>query len=185
MKWPFLKLRRKTLNFIGRTIGGVGNPYAVVRNNLIEKPEFEQALRAFDDQDVIKAFEIFSGLAEAGDPAAQNNLGVFYETGSGLLSTQDAEAKHWYRKAAEQGVAEAQYNLAALLAADAMAGLGDYRKDEEERFIEAYMWLTLADEKGHEMASPSLPRLEAHMTEEQLQQAENRVQEWRSKITSR
>ena len=48
--------------------------------------------------------------AEKGDASAQNNLGVAYQNGQGLVK-DDAEAVKWYRKAAEQGLALAQYNL--------------------------------------------------------------------------
>jgi TPR repeat protein len=55
-------------------------------------------------------FDGLRGLAEAGDPTAQTNLGVRYELGQGV--PQDfAEAVRWYRRAAEQGFARAQTNL--------------------------------------------------------------------------
>ena len=174
-----LKLRRKLLYRIVGKLTKFADPYTVVRNNLIEKPEFEDAFRALDDHDFTTALEIFSDLAEKGNPAAQNNLGVFYEIGTGVLSRQDALAEKWYRKAAEQGLAEAQYNLAAILAADAMAGQAGYMTDDEgERFVEAYMWLILANTRGHPMAPPSLGRLEPHMMEKQLEEAEKRAREW-------
>ena len=48
-----------------------------------------------------------SFLIKQGDTNAQFNLGVMYEDGRGV--TQDyQEAVKWYRKAAEQGDAEAQ-----------------------------------------------------------------------------
>ena len=49
-------------------------------------------------------------LAERGDAAAQNSLGVMYHWGYGV--TKDyAEAIRWYRKAAKQENAGGQYNL--------------------------------------------------------------------------
>ena len=48
--------------------------------------------------------------AEAGDAAAQYNLGVMYANGNGVLS-DSAEAVRWYRKSAKQGNADAQSNL--------------------------------------------------------------------------
>jgi TPR repeat protein len=48
-------------------------------------------------------------LAEQGDVLAQYNLGIVYDTGKGV--PQDyTEAVRWYRLAAEQGHASAQYN---------------------------------------------------------------------------
>jgi TPR repeat protein len=52
--------------------------------------------------------------AEAGDAMAQLNLGAAYDHAMGV--PRDVEqALHWYQKAAEQGLAEAQFNLAHLL----------------------------------------------------------------------
>ena len=48
--------------------------------------------------------------AEAGDAGAQNDLGLSYAHGEGV--PQDgAEAVRWYRLAADQGFARAQYSL--------------------------------------------------------------------------
>ena len=63
--------------------------------------------------------------AEAGDAEAQFNLGVRYGNGQGVR--QDAaEAVRWYRLAADQGIAGAQYelgNMYALGVAFAVAGV--------------------------------------------------------------
>ncbi len=49
-------------------------------------------------------------LAEQGMAAAQYNLALMYDNGEGVPEN-DAEAVKWYRKAADQGNAEAQSNL--------------------------------------------------------------------------
>ena len=51
--------------------------------------------------------------AERGDAKAQYNLGVMYANGNGVTE-DDEEAVKWYRKAAEQGVEEAQRALNEL-----------------------------------------------------------------------
>ena len=48
--------------------------------------------------------------AEKGDAKAQTLLGIFYQDGDGVPK-DDAEAVKWYRKAADQGHALAQYFL--------------------------------------------------------------------------
>ena len=48
--------------------------------------------------------------AEQGDPAAQFNLGMLYETGQGVPQNY-AEAVKWYRESAERGYPAAQFNL--------------------------------------------------------------------------
>ena len=62
------------------------------------------------DQKSVAAFE---QQAASGDAAAQCGLGLLYDNGIGV--PQDyAKAVYWYRKAAEQGFALAQYNLGRL-----------------------------------------------------------------------
>ena len=60
-----------------------------------------------------EAASIWRPLAEEGDPKAQFNLGLLYETGRGVAE-DPAEAAAWYRRAARQGVTQAQLNMAAL-----------------------------------------------------------------------
>lgn len=62
-----------------------------------------------------QASKLYRTAAEAGDFAAQNNLGELYETGRGV-AREPAQALGWYRKSAEGGFAPAQFNLARLLA---------------------------------------------------------------------
>lgn len=52
--------------------------------------------------------------AAAGDVTAQLNLGAAYDHGLGVERNIE-QALRWYQKAAEQGLAEAQFNLAHLL----------------------------------------------------------------------
>ena len=175
MRW-FLRFRRRLMARIGGVLVAVADPNLIVRNHLIDKPEFQNAFDAFDSGSLLTAFGLFQQLAEMGDSAAQNNLGILYE--SGVPYRDDAEAEKWYRKAANQGLAESQYNIAAILAGDAM---GEHTQSDDVevggRFTEAYMWLLLADWQGHEIASYSLGRLEKHMTEQQLLQAEQMARE--------
>jgi len=57
-------------------------------------------------------FEWYKKSAESGDAISQNNVGVYYDRGSGIERNAQL-AVFWYRKAAEQGHASAQNNLAA------------------------------------------------------------------------
>ena len=52
--------------------------------------------------------------AQEGDAKAQYEIGQYFEFGKGVA--QDfSQAKNWYEKAAEQGLADAQYNFILLL----------------------------------------------------------------------
>src|SRR5215471_16620822 len=51
--------------------------------------------------------------AEKGDRTAQFEVGLAYETGSGV-GQDHAEAAKWYRRAADQGFAAAQNNVGGM-----------------------------------------------------------------------
>ena len=55
------------------------------------------------------SFEDTRVKAEQGNATAQYDLGVMYIDGEGVLKDH-AEAVAWFRKAAEQGLSNAQYN---------------------------------------------------------------------------
>ncbi len=74
--------------------------------------------------------------------------------------TKDAvEAAKWCRKAAEQGLAEAQYRLGACYA----DGQGVARDS-----VEAYKWFSLASAQGDEDAKKAKSYLAQKMTPEQI-----------------
>ena len=73
--------------------------------------------------------------AEAGDALAQLNLGAAYDNGMGVKRDIE-QALIWYQKAAEQGLAEAQFNLAHLLVT------------EEISTVAAAEWMLKAAEQG-------------------------------------
>jgi hypothetical protein len=76
--------------------------------------------------------------AEAGDPWAQLNLGAAFDHGMGGFPLDPVRAVTWYRRAAETGLAQAQFNLAHCLA----TGNGVTRNDAE-----ALEWMLRAAEQ--------------------------------------
>ncbi len=139
---------------------------------------------------------------------AQFSLGVMYENGEGV--PQDyKEAVKWYRKAAEQGYAKAQYHLGFILLMKNSANEG-----VEQDGVEAVKWYRKAAEQGNAKAQNFLgeiyfsgdgvPRddIEAHkwfnlaaadgldksedldrvafkMSPEQIAEAQKRAREWK------
>lgn len=93
-----------------------------------------------------QASNLYRAAAEAGDFAAQNNLGELFETGRGV-SREPAQALGWYRKSAESGFAPAQFNLARLLA----FGIGTERDSAAAR-----VWATRAQGQGIAQAAELL-----------------------------
>lgn len=88
--------------------------------------------------------------AAAGDRVAQYNFGVLQETGQFGVPMDKAEAATWYRKSADQGYANAQYNLGVLY----LHGQG-VKADREA----AIRWLQMAAGQNHQPAKEALQKL--------------------------
>lgn len=84
-----------------------------------------------------QAAKWFREAAELGDPAAQFNLGVLYETGQGVTQNY-AEAVKWYHAAADQGEPQAQFNLGVFYETGQVV---------PQNFEEAVKWYELAAEQ--------------------------------------
>ncbi|MAW33874.1 MAG: hypothetical protein CMK56_05645 [Proteobacteria bacterium] len=74
---------------------------------------WQEGLDALHSGDYEAAFEEFEVLAEQGDAAAQNNLGILYSQGDGVPQNYK-EAFRWFSLAAEQGILAAQYRLGLM-----------------------------------------------------------------------
>jgi len=147
--------------------------------------------------------------AAKGDAGAQLQLGVMYETGSGVTRNY-AYSAHWYRQAAEQGSAEAQSFLGLMYEegrgvprdhaeavrwfrqaaeqgytnAQSMLGIMYYeRQDAPRDYVEAYMWTSLGASRAsgddRKKAAELLDRLATIMTPEQIAEAQRRAREWK------
>jgi TPR repeat protein len=119
---------KKLLLFVLLSIGHIGLSYA----------DFQDGLNALDKEDYKTAFNEFLPLAEQGDVDAQNKIGALYANGLGVIE-DDKEAVKWYTKAAEQGYASAQTNLADYL----------INEDYFINWVDADMWYSKAAEQGY------------------------------------
>lgn len=81
-------------------------------------------------------------FAENGDPEAQYVVGLIYNEEESF-----SQASEWYRKAAMQGHAKAQFNLANKYYEG---------KGVEQNFEEAFKWYQKAAEQGHSGAQYNL-----------------------------
>lgn len=145
--------------------------------------------------------------AQAGDPNAQNELGLLYSEGRGLPQNFH-EAKDWFKKAADQGHAGAQVNLGTLYSLGRGAPYSDhmalfwFQKAAEQRnalafaklgmmyergravpqsLIEAHMWYNLSVAYGEKRAAESRDAVAAQMTPGQITEAETRAKKWTPK----
>ena len=104
--------------------------------------DFQKGFEAYQRGEYATALSEWRPLAEQGDAATQNNLGVMYEIGQGVAQDY-AEAVKWYREAAEQGHANAQFNLSVLY------NIGE---GVSEDHAEALNWTRKAAGQGHAQA---------------------------------
>ena len=97
--------------------------------------------------------------ALAGDPLAQNVTGMAYKYGIGVPQDHGASIL-WFHLAAEQGEADAQFNLARIY--DSRAdGLYKKKRAALADDAEAFKWYRLSAEQGHTQAQVKLAQLYA------------------------
>ncbi len=112
--------------------------------------EFERGVAAFRAEDYDAAWFRFWGLARAGDPESQFNLGQLYRLGRGIQRDM-VQARRWYERAAERGYGPAQYQLGVLWER------GDGVPVDP---VEARAWYMRAEAQGIEPARTALERLD-------------------------
>jgi len=101
-------------------------------------------------------------LAENGDPAAQNELGVRYRLGNDVEKSP-TKAVQWYLKAARQGYSRAYFNL----------GTAYYNGDGVNvNDSESCVWFTLAADAGDEHGQEALARTRQGFTAPQVADCE-------------
>jgi len=74
---------------------------------------YNRGMKEYNKGNHAKAFQLFSKVAELGDPAVQYQIGLMYDIGIGVRRNWKQAVK-WYTKAVGQGHVRAQYNLALL-----------------------------------------------------------------------
>ena len=149
--------------------------------------------------------EIRAG-ADKGDAKARYELGRAFFSGTLGVAKDEAEAVKWFRKAAEQNVADAQYNLGVCYAigqgvteddaeavkwfrkaaeqnyADAQYNLGvcyDSGEGVAKDEIEAYKWWLLAAGQGNDDAKHNMTIVENKMTREQIAEGQRLARDFK------
>jgi TPR repeat protein len=80
-----------------------------------------------------------------------------------------AQAILWYRKAADQGVADAQYNLGVVY---------ESGRGVPQDYAQAHMWFNLAAAGGDATALKARDMVASMMTPEQIAEAQKLAREW-------
>jgi TPR repeat protein len=111
----------------------IGVVYAVILANSVAHAQ------------LISEFDQLLARATAGDAKAQWEVATAYDSGRGV-PRDGAEAKRWYRMAADSGLAEAQNSLGSALQA-------------EKYYTEARAWYEKAAAQNHALATNNLAYL--------------------------
>jgi TPR repeat protein len=105
---------------------------------------------------------------------------MFVKSSTDSASEPQSEAAKWYRKAAEQGLPEAQYFLGVM-----------YHNGQgvPQDYVLAHMWLNLAalrfpasEKKNQEMANKDRDITASEMTPDQIAEAQRLAREWKPKV---
>ena len=115
----------------------------------------------------------YTQAAEQGESKSQNNLGLIYETGRGVLQNY-GEAAKWYKKAAEQGKPKPQNSLGVMYSK---------ARGVPQNLVEAHKWLNLAASRlgpggNFNKAKFNRDRLEMQMTPAEIAKAQKLAREW-------
>ena len=149
--------------------------------------------------------EIRAG-ADKGDAKAQYELGCAFFSGTLGVAKDKAEAVKWFRKAAEQNVADAQFSLGVCYAngrgvtkddaeavkwfrkaaeqnlADAQYNLGvcyDSGEGVAKDEVEAYKWWLLAAGQGNDDAKYNMTIVENKMSREQIAEGQRLARDFK------
>lgn len=133
---------------------------------------FDAAMAAAEKGDYATALMEFRPLAERGNAAAQNNLGIIYSKGLGGVEKNDVEAVWWFSRAAQQDNATAQHNLGVMYSE---------ARGVKQHLSQAHMWLSLAEAQGIQEAGRARRQIEQSMSRAQLTGARRMAREWKLK----
>ena len=94
-----------------------------------------------------------------------------YTNGHGV--TQDyKQAVKWYRKAAEQGHASAQYGLALKYY---------FGEGVTQDYVLTHMWFNIAAASGHKFSAKRREIIAIEMSPSQIEKAQDMAREWTAK----
>ena len=149
---------------------------AVTLTGVAAAGPFEDGNAAFAAGDYATALRLFTPLAERGEAASENMLGVLYEGGLGV--PQDyAEAVKWFRFSSDQGDPAAQNNL---------GGMYEDGEGVPRNYGAAYFWYSLAAARERYDAwrgwyAYNRDRAAQHLTPAQIAEAQRLAREWKPK----
>jgi hypothetical protein len=150
-------------------------PHTVLASSPVPKSESAAAPHAGPSVETATVetatFDTLRRMAESGDAAAENTLGLCYAQGDERNGIQqdETEAFRWFSKAAEHGSLAAQAKLGSWY----WSGRGT-PKDLEQ----AYFWSVLARARGDQTGKLLAAMVASEMTRSQAAKIEQRADSW-------
>lgn len=130
---------RDMTNYVRNQLGALLVVTALAWTESVPAQDFQAGRDAVSRGDFATALAQWQPLAEAGNAAAQYNLGMLHARGEGVPQDYEIAAK-WFKQAAEQGQRDAQATIGGMYA----RGLG-----VEQDYEQAAEWLLLAATQHH------------------------------------
>jgi hypothetical protein len=123
------------------------------------------------------SFADIQALADRGDPAAENALGLLYAAGDEKqgIKRDETEAARWFTRAAEHGSVPAQSKLGSLY----WGGRGVKQDDNQ-----AYFWTVLARASGDDASHALAPFIATRLTRAQRATIEQQAEQWLQRYES-
>ena len=179
----------------------------VISSPALHGADLKAGRNAYERKDYANAIKELVPLAQAGTVEAEVLLGKMYMLGQGVPKDADLALK-WFRAAADQENAEAEFFLGAMyllprkdipqglkwLRLSAEQGTAEaqllvgmaYSKgsDVPHDLVQADMWLRLAAAQGDKFAASQYERAERLMTPDEIEKARTLTEAWRPRIVA-
>jgi len=152
--------KHRVIAAAGRTVLGA----AVVLSGWLMQPAYAYAydsvrLAAALGALTAQTFPDWEKQARAGDPVAQNVIGMAYKYGD-VVPQNHAQSLHWFEQAAQQGDADAQFNLGRIYGKATGSVYGKQRAVPRDDVTAAF-WYRKAAEQNYAPAQLNLGQMYA------------------------
>ncbi len=159
-------MSRKTLVFIA-----VAALFATVQTAMADESAFDKAIHTYGCADYPKAYAMIVPLAEGGHALAQYQMGLMLEQGQGTAPNL-TEAYKWYKKAADQGIADAYFALGQIYHRGVVVPVDA---------IQAFASFDVAAQLGHSVSGDWRGMVSNALNQADLAKAQKLAAEWLAK----
>ncbi len=121
-------------------------------------------------QDANMARQLTERAARNGNRIAMHDLALYYAEGRGGITAELPVAANWFKKAAERGVVDSQFNLGVLF--ESGQGL-------PKSMADAFVWYSIAASQGDQFAKKRIEVLSNTMTPASLNAAQVKIAEFK------